>query len=131
MRSILMVGALVGLGLASPALAAPAFDGSAPLICAVTSMFDCTREPGCERDVPDEGDELWRVNVEKRVVSNLDGSRGSPISTVEHKDGQLLLQGMQNGWAWSLALHEETGRMSAGITDTDGVIVLSGSCAAQ
>jgi hypothetical protein len=125
-----MFGALVGLGLASSALAAGPRDGSVPLICAVTSMFDCTREAGCERQVPDEGDELWRVDVEKRVVSNLDGSRSSPINTVEHKDGQLLLQGIQNGWAWSLVLYEETGRMSAGIADADGVIVLSGGCAA-
>ena len=131
MRSIALVGTLVGLGLASSTFAAPSFDGSVPLICAVASMFDCTREEGCERQVPDEGDELWRINVEKRVVSTVDGSRSSPITAVEHKDGQLLLQGSQNGWAWSLALYEETGRMSAGITDADGVIVLSGGCAAQ
>jgi hypothetical protein len=77
-----------------------------------------------------KADEIWRINVGKRVTSTIDGTRSSPITTVEQKDRHLLLQGIQNGWAWRLALYAETGRMSGDIADADGVITLSSGCTA-
>jgi len=76
------------------------------------------------------GDTFWRVNVQQRVVSTLDGRRTSPIGNVQRDNGLLLAQGMQNARVWGLVLDEQTGLLSVTITDADGAMVFSGACTA-
>jgi hypothetical protein len=42
-------------------------------------------------------------------------------------DGQMLLQGTELGFAWSVALDTKTGAMSTTLVDREDVFVLFGS----
>lgn len=47
---------------------------------------------------------------------------------MEKSDTQLLLQGVEIGHAFALALNRESGRMTATLSDANGAFVLFGSC---
>ena len=131
MRALLVIGVLGVAGFLSsvPAAAAP-LDGSAPILCALSEVHSCSREGGCERAPLEPGDVFWRVNVQQRVVGTLDGRRTSPIATVQREDGRLLLQGMQNARVWGLVLDEQTGQFWVTVTEWDGALAFTGTCAA-
>lgn len=130
MRIILAITVLVGLGVAPSGVPAAALDGSVPMLCALTEAHDCVSHGACERNPLSQGDTFWRVNVQQRVVSTLDGRRSSPIGSVQRDNGLLLAQGMQNARVWGLVLDEQTGQLSVTVADADGALVLSGGCIA-
>jgi hypothetical protein len=132
MRRLIAIGALVGLGaLPSVAPAAP-LDGSAPMLCALSSVFECTRKGDCERSSAEEAGipAFIRVNVPQRVLSSLDGGRTSPIVNIQRSNGRLMIQGMQNERVWGAVIDEESGRMSATAGEAEGAFVLVGNCIA-
>jgi hypothetical protein len=47
---------------------------------------------------------------------------------MEKGDRQLLLQGVELGLAWTIALDQESGEMSASIMDRNIGFVLFGAC---
>jgi hypothetical protein len=49
---------------------------------------------------------------------------------MEATERQLLLQGTELGFAWSIALDKDTGEMSATLVNRDGAILLFGACTA-
>jgi hypothetical protein len=126
---ILLAGSAVVLPSAVPA--AP-LDGSAPMLCALSSVVECGRKGDCERSLSEEAGipAFIRVNVTQRLLSSLDGARTSPIVNVQRSNGQLMLQGMQNERVWGAAIDEESGRMSATAVEADGAFVLTGTCIA-
>ena len=129
MRSLIGIIALVGLGCCAPAVAAP-LDGSAPMLCSLGTIMECTPKGDCERNVPDGVNvpSFIKVNVAGKILSTIDGSRTSPVNTVMRENGSLMLQGMQNARAWGIAINETTGQMAATITESDGAIVIAGAC---
>ena len=68
-----------------------------------------------------------RIDVQRRVLSSVDGARTSPITQTHRTNGRLMLQGMQNQRVWGAVINEQTGRMWATVGEDDGAIVLSGS----
>jgi hypothetical protein len=128
---IVAVAVLVGPGLAPPVHAAP-LDGSAPMLCALNSVVECSRLGDCERTTPEDArvPTFLRINVQQRLLTSVDGTRTSPIAAVQRTNGQLMLQGMQNERVWGAVINEETGRMSATVSEDDGAFVVSGACTA-
>ena len=115
----------------SLAKAAP-LDGSVPMLCALTSVIDCSRQGDCERSTA-EGAEVppfVRVNIPQKVLSSIDGARTSPIANVQRTNGRLMIQGTQNERAWSAVIDEGTGQMMATVNENDGVLVLAAACIA-
>jgi hypothetical protein len=55
-------------------------------------------------------------------------TRTSPIQIIEKTDDQLVLQGTELGYGWTVALDQETGRMSLTLANREGAFVLFGSC---
>ncbi len=55
-------------------------------------------------------------------------ARKSPLKSVTRLDGQLILQGGENGRGWSATIDEETGRMAIAIVDNDYTFSLFGAC---
>lgn len=119
-----------GLGLGPVALEAAALDGSAPMLCALTSVMECSARGECERRTAGDADvpPFIRVNVQQSLLSSLDGRRTSPIITVQRANGRLMLQGAQNGRVWGAVIDQQTGQMSASVTEHDGAFVLTGAC---
>jgi hypothetical protein len=131
MRALLASGALVGMALAPWVAAAAPLDGSAPMLCAVHQVMDCETD-NCERTSAEEAQvpPFVRIDVQRKVLSSVDGARTSPISQTNRTNGRLMVQGMQNQRVWGAVINEQTGRMWATVGEDDGAIVLSGACIA-
>jgi hypothetical protein len=131
MRALLATAALVGMTLwlwPVMAVAAP-LDGSTPILCAVNSVTEC-EDGGCERVTAEESKvpPFVRIDVQKKILSSVDGARTSPITQVVRNGGRLMVQGMQNLRIWGAVINEQTGQMSATIGEDDGAFVIVGAC---
>jgi hypothetical protein len=130
----------IGLALAAticcalvPAQAAGKFDGSEPLLCVPTIVMECSADGPdgeCKRrtaaavNLP----QVINLSLKEMKVHSDGGSRHSPIRNVEHLDGNLIIQGGQQGRGWTVTISEATGRMSATISaDGEGFVVF-GAC---
>jgi hypothetical protein len=131
MRALLVAGVLGAMGLlpTMPASAAP-MDGSAPILCALNSVVECARRGDCERSNAEDAQvpPFIQINVQKKLLSSVDGGRTSPITSVDRNGGRLMIQGMQNERVWGAVVNEQTGQMSATVSEDDGAIVITGAC---
>ena len=126
-----LVGAMlmVAWGAPSSPAAAGSYDGSRPLLCAVDLIMECDSYGRCERHLPDlSAPKFIRVDVAGKTLTG-DGNQKSPLGTVTHVDGQLILQGGENGRSWSATISEDSGRMAAALIDNDYTFSLFGACA--
>lgn len=124
--------ALACLALVSPAVAAGKYDGSKPMLCAISAMSECTADGKCERSAPQAGNNLptfVRVDVKGKLLTDNDGSgRKTEIKVSTILDGQLMLQGGENGKAWSMVIASEGGTFGASVVEDDGLFALFGHC---
>ena len=108
-------------------------DGSAPFICVVMGLTECDRWGACERVGRDvlELPPFVRVNVAAKALEAMDGSgRTTAIhsSALMAEKARLILQGGENGRAWSLVIDQKTGEMTAAVADHDGGFLIAGVC---
>jgi hypothetical protein len=131
MRALLVTGAVVAMALSPSMIVAAPLDGSAPILCAINSVTDCDAGD-CERTSASEAEvpPFVRIDLQRRVLSSVDGARTSPITQSQRAMGRLMLQGMQNQRVWGAVINEQTGSMWATIGEDDGAIVISGACIA-
>lgn len=52
----------------------------------------------------------------------------TPILFMDKSDTQILLQGKEHGYGWTLALDQASGTMTATMVNREGVVVLFGPC---
>jgi hypothetical protein len=107
------------------------FDGSRPLICANMQAMECVAGEDCERGLPSDvgAPAFMRIDFEQKAV--IGPKRTSPVLSMDSSGGQLLLQGHELGFGWTIALDQESGQMSATLVDRLGAYVLFGACTAQ
>jgi hypothetical protein len=113
-------------------VAAGKYDGSKPMLCAISAMSECTADGKCERSAPQAGNNLptfVRVDVKGKLLTDNDQSgRKSEIKAVTVVDGQLMLQGVETGKAWSIVIASESGTFGASVVEDDGLFALFGNC---
>jgi hypothetical protein len=128
MRTLAYLASVALMAAAALPAAAGDFDGSKLLICAPVEAIDCSAGNGCEKSTPDEvgAPAFMRIDVGGKVVRG--PKRTSPIQLLEKTDEQLLLQGTELGYAWTLVIDQETGKMSATLASREGTFVLFGPC---
>lgn len=104
------------------------FDGSKLLICAPVEAISCAPGEACTKGRPDDigAPAFMRIDFAKKAI--IGPKRTSPILFMEKNETQLLLQGTELGYAWTLALDQEGGSMAATLVGRDGAFVLFGSC---
>ena len=122
------ISALWALSCLATASFAADFDGSKPLICAPVSAIDCMRGDDCLTGLPEDigAPAFMRIDFSKKAVS---GPKSvSPILLQEKSAGQLLLQGREGTFAWSMALDAASGEMSLTLVSAKSTYVLFGSC---
>jgi hypothetical protein len=122
---------LAAIGLATlAATPAPAsdFDGTKVLICASVQAFDCAAGEECAKGLPEEigAPAFMRIDVPNKAV--IGPKRTSPILLADKSETQLVLQGVEFGYGWVIALDRETGRMTATLANRENVLVLFGAC---
>src|SRR5262245_20025109 len=130
MKRLIAIGAATSLGVLPSAVLGAPLDGSAPMLCALNSVMECSRNGDCERSSAEESGipPFIRVNVQQRQLSSLDGARTSPIVNVQRSNGNLMFQGMQNERVWGAVIDEATGKMSATAAEAEGAFVRIGMC---
>ena len=52
----------------------------------------------------------------------------SPVSAIEHINGNVVLQGAQAGRGWTMTIAEETGKMSSAISSGEEGWIVFGDC---
>lgn len=115
------------LCLATGALAAD-FDGSKPLICATVDAHACDPGEVCLRDLPDSigMPEFMRIDFAKKTIAG--PKRTTEIRYVDKSADQVLLQGTELGYAWTIALDKTDGSMSLTLVSREDVFVVFGHC---
>jgi hypothetical protein len=108
-------------------------DGSAPLLCAVIEVFECSVEKDCMEGTLESMNipQFVKVDFANNKIATTEESaekRESPIHNFAKVDGMLILQGMQNGRGWSMVIAEETGKMTATASGDGGGFVIFGAC---
>jgi hypothetical protein len=127
MSRVLHMVAALALLTAGPASAGD-FDGSKLLICASVEAIDCASGEDCTKGLPDDigAPNFMRIDFAQKVI--IGTKQTTPILFMDKSDEQILLQGKELGYGWTLALDQESGKMTATLVNRDGVVVLFGSC---
>jgi len=137
---------LAGIGLAAvmastPLLAAPAtpaanaIDGKSALICSVNNVTACPDSGRCLQGQADAFDLPQFIAVdfadkEVRTTKDSGDKAVSPIKNQENSRNQILLQGVENGHGWTMAIDTTHGRMTISATGEDVSYILFGACIA-
>jgi hypothetical protein len=124
--------AAVGL-LISGSVVADNLEGAKRLLCSTSQIVACVEADQCypvmghEAGVPD----FIVVDIGKKLLSTTKASeenRVTPISSVSRANGQIYLQGIDLGRAFSFVIHEQTGRITVAVS-RDGVsVTVFGAC---
>jgi hypothetical protein len=104
------------------------FDGSVPLICATIDAMDCVPGQDCMKGrAGDMGaPPFMRIDFTKKTIGG--PKRTTSIISMDKSESQILFQGKELEFGWTLALDQESGSFSATLVNRDGVFVLFGSC---
>ena len=109
------------------------FDGAASMLCSVRDVVDCSAQGECIAATPEEVDvpAFFKVDFAAKQISAVGEEnipRTSPIKNFEQNQGRIIIQGAENGRAWSLVLSEDNGEMSATVSEENYGLVLFGVC---
>jgi hypothetical protein len=131
MNSAVRNALAVFLCLAAPQFAQIAhahdFDGKKPLICATVEAIDCSPGTACSKGIPDDmgAPSFLRVDFKKKQITGTE--RTTDIRYMDKDDSQLLMQGTELGFAWTIIIDAQ-GKMSVSLIDSTAAITLFGSC---
>jgi hypothetical protein len=123
-RNLVMAGLSI---LAVPVLAAD-FDGSKLLLCATQAALDCSRGDDCASGLPEEigAPTFMRIDLAKKAV--IGPHTTSDILLQDKSDKQLLLQGREAGFGWTIVVDQQSGELTATLANRNGAYVLYGAC---
>jgi hypothetical protein len=104
------------------------FDGSKPLLCATIDAHSCDPGQVCERGLPaDLGvPQFLRIDFSKKIV--VGPARTTPIRFMEAGAGQILMQGTELGFAWTIALDTADATMTLSLVNREDAYTLFGAC---
>ena len=133
MRKFNAIGLAVCICMASYQVAAAKgkFDGSVPLLCVPIEIIECGVEGDCVTATAEAVNipQFIRVNFEKKMLSAADDTgREAPIKNLEHNNGRMIMHGGQNGRGWTVVISQETGKMSATVSEEEAGFVIFGAC---
>jgi hypothetical protein len=109
------------------------FDGTKSLICAVLEDFDCIPGDECLSGTAENMNipQFLKIDFEEKVITGKRGDgkvRSTIVRNLERVDGKMILQGIQNGKAWSMVITEATGKMTVTAADDQVGFVVFGAC---
>jgi hypothetical protein len=107
------------------------FDGSKPLICAPVPAMECYVGEIRKVELPEAFRTPAFMHVDLNQRREAGPQRSSAIETITADERQLLMQGIELGHAWSLALNYESGKMILTLAGNNVAFVLFGACTPQ
>ena len=121
------------IGLSVTALPADELAGVSSFVCATSAVTVCPQDEECTTMAP------WKLNIPQFIVFDLDKktlsttvasgeNRVSPIEHLERENGEILVQGVELGRAFSFVIDEASGVMSAAVASAGRGVVGFGAC---
>jgi len=104
------------------------FDGSKLLICAPVEAMDCASGEECLKERPEDigAPNFLRIDFAQKAI--VGPKQTTAILFMDKSDTQILLQGKEHGYGWTLVLDQESGAMIVTLANREGAVVLFGSC---
>jgi hypothetical protein len=104
------------------------FDGSKPLICATVDAHACDPGEVCLRGLPDSIGipEFMRIDFAKKTIAG--PKRTTQIRYMDTSADQILMQGTERGYAWTIALGTADGSMTLTLVSRDDAFTVFGYC---
>lgn len=129
------VFALAGLGIGT-AVRADDVRGQDRILCSIAQTSVCEDDGGCKSEAP------WSLNVPLFIEVDLKGklfsttkasgeNRSTPIRSSFRDDGLLVLQGYEEGRAFSFVISEEDGLSSIALARDGQTVSAFGACTPQ
>ena len=108
-------------------------EGATPMLCSIVTVVECGEAGDCIKGTAKTYNlpTFLRVNFDQNTITgtNSEGKALKAEIMSSHKQqGNLLMQGNQNGRAWSVLVNQAKGDMSASINIEDGGYLLFGAC---
>jgi hypothetical protein len=135
MRNLVFI--LIGILITTliPATTAFSLDTSAPLLCSVISVAEYSLEEGCLEGTADNFDlpQFVKFDLQKKMIFEVGETgrdRKSKIVNHTQTEGQLIMQGVENGRSWSAVIGDQ-GKMTATVTGNGFGFVIFGACISQ
>ena len=109
------------------------FDGSQPLLCATIKAIECGLDGECIHGTAESVNlpQFFKIDFMNKMISATKESvnqRTSSIKNQERFDGKLILQGMGDELAWSMAISEQSGKMVITASGEQVGFVVFGAC---
>lgn len=126
----------IALLIASTTMAAAALDGSAPVLCAVTSTVSCDAQGDCIEG-PAGAVNLpvfLKIDVQNKVAQSVrvgGEQRTSEILSMRKEDGSLVLLGVDQGAGWSMTIGESGGQSILSVSSAGVGYIAFGACIPQ
>ena len=127
------LSAVLLLAVAVCAGAAPPYDGTKPMKCAIQTVMVCSDPSACVRGSAQTVNlpAVLDVDVGGRLIGGAATGRTVKIAWVERQGGRLLIGGTELGGGWTMAVAEDTGTMSSAVIARSGGFMLFGSCSSS
>ncbi|MDO9596087.1 MAG: hypothetical protein Q7J47_00045 [Azoarcus sp.] len=119
---------IAALSMVATAAVAADFDGSKALICAPVTVMDCVRGDECFTALPEDVDApaFMRFDFEKKSV--IGPKVSSAILLQENTPDQMLLQGREAEYGWTIVIGSKSGEMTVTLAHRNRALVMYGSC---
>lgn len=120
------------LGVSTLATAAP-FDGSAPMLCAVTDTVSCDPKGECVEGSAQAVNlpVFLKVDVANKTAQSVRAGgeqRASKILSVHEEAGALVLLGVEASGGWSAAIGESSGKLTLTVAEEGMGYIVFGAC---
>jgi hypothetical protein len=131
MNKIVTIGLAICIFLVPMQLAAAQFDRSVPLLCAVIQVIECEADGECFPVTAEIANipRFLKINFKKKTISATEESGRKDVTQIknfERINGKMILQGTEGGRGWTMVISEETGEMSATVSDDQAGFVVFG-----
>ena len=119
----------------STAVSAEGLDGSKDMVCAVIKVVGCVEDAGCVLGQAKDFDMpvLVVFDAKQKVIRGTHESghkEVSPVKNMELSKDHLILQGIEEGHGWDIAIDSKTGEMRASMVGEAVSLLMSGACTA-
>lgn len=124
-----MVGIVVGL---FPWSLVSAADERGPWICTPNHEIECEETGKCDTNAAESLNlpPFIKIDLVAKQMSGVEEGieEAAAIERVEHVDGRLVLQGVQDGRGWSMVIVEQSGDMTLSVAGDDTAWQAFGAC---
>ena len=107
------------------------FDGSKRLICATVDAHACDPGETCLRGLPDDVGvpRFMRADFAEKTIAG--PKRTTQIRYLDNSADQILMQGTELGYAWTVVIDKTDGTLSMTLVNRDDTYAVFGYCTPQ